>query len=211
MSKKDLLEKKAYIFDVDGTLYCQRQMRIKMFVRLMCYYVSHLKSIKELIAIYYFRKLREKEKYRSFSIDKLSEIVADCLSISVDTVSSAIQKWMFEVPLEIIHECSYLEVVSFAKSLYKAGKKIIIYSDYPAKAKISVLEMPYDYIFISGEEGLQELKPSMFAMKHILHSTKLSPDEILYIGDRDKKDGASAELVDIAYCDIQHLRKIIMD
>lgn len=209
MSNKDIYEKKAVIFDVDGTLYNQSHMRIYMFIRLVSFYSLHLKSIKELIAIYYFRKLREEEKYRASGIEKITEIVAERLHIKTDIVASAIKKWMFEIPLDVINKCSYSDVISCARKFRDAEKKIIIYSDYPAEEKLSALEIPYDYIFVSGEGYLQELKPSIHAMKHILHSTELSPNEIIYIGDRDEKDGTSAKLVGIQYCDIHHFRRLI--
>lgn len=209
MDYKDVLNKKGFIFDVDGTLYDQRSMRIKMLFRLIFFYIFHLRAVKELLAVYLFRKCREKEKYRTYSMEDLYSVVADRLNMKAEAVSFSIQKWMFGVPLEIIGESSYGEVIAFAKEMHQMGKKVIIYSDYPALEKLSALEMPYDHVFVSGKENLSELKPSRIAMEYILHDTGFSADDLMYIGDRNEKDGVSAKMVNISYCDIQNFRKIL--
>ena len=202
-------QKEAFIFDVDGTLYSQTHMRTQMFFRLIFYYVFHLCSFKELLAIYIFRRLREDERFRAFSIEDLFGIVAERLNMSEKAVAASIQRWMFTIPLEIIANCSFKDVIEFAKKMHQTGKNIIIYSDYPAKEKISALDMPCDFMFISGEENLPELKPSIVAMNYIINQTGFSPDKLVYIGDRDRKDGESARALEISYCDIRQFRKLI--
>lgn len=203
----DIANKKGFIFDVDGTLYNQKQMRVRMLFTLLGYFLFHPRQLKELMAIYHFRKHRENEKYRAMSMDGLFQVVADQLRIDKQTVAAAIQKWMFDVPLEIIQKCAYDEVIAFANRMHHEGKRIIIYSDYPAAEKLQKLNMPGDEIFVSGDEHLPELKPSLSAMQHILQTAQIPAEELVFIGDRDEKDGASARLAGMPYCDVQQLRK----
>ena len=51
---------RAIIFDVDGTLYDQRKLRIRMFIELCAYYVLHPYQMKELRILSCFRREREK-------------------------------------------------------------------------------------------------------------------------------------------------------
>lgn len=59
MNKK-INEYKALVFDLDGTLYYQRQLRLKMAWMLGSYYLCHFWRIKELLIIKKFREVREK-------------------------------------------------------------------------------------------------------------------------------------------------------
>ena len=47
------------IFDMDGTLYYQRGMQIRMAFRLMSHALSSKGGIKDILAISKYRKLRE--------------------------------------------------------------------------------------------------------------------------------------------------------
>ena len=58
---------KGIIFDVDGTLYHQKPVRIMMALNMMLYYLIHFWKIKELFIILKFRRIREKntkQKYK---------------------------------------------------------------------------------------------------------------------------------------------------
>ena len=205
----EITEKKGFIFDVDGTLYNQSQMRLKMLLTLLFYYLLHIRNLKELLAVYYFRKYRESEENRAVDMNGLYGLVGERLHISAQTVEATIQKWMFEVPLKIIQDCAYNEVIAFAHKMHSEGKTIIIYSDYPAEEKLIRLDMPSDHIFVSGSKHLPEVKPCATAMHHILEVTQLPSEDLVFIGDRAEKDGASAKLVNMAYCDIHSLRSYL--
>ena len=49
----------GFIFDVDGTLYPQKTVRLRMFFRLIRALLTGSLSIRELYAIYYFRKIKD--------------------------------------------------------------------------------------------------------------------------------------------------------
>ena len=63
------------------------------------------------------------------------------------------------------------------------------------------LNVAYDRVFVSEEIGL--MKPSMKAMEWIVGNLDCPKDEVLYIGDRDDIDGASARSVGIDYVNIR--------
>lgn len=192
----------AFILDVDGTLYSQRNVRMAMLWKLIRFYAIRPLKFKELIALYYFRKLREKLAYKNKTLDELYEVVGKKLNLSCNDVAKTINKWMFEEPLDFLKKYSYNNVVDFVNYQHRKGKKIIIYSDYPAAEKLLSIGIDYDMLFVSGQKDLIEQKPSLVAMKKILADTNLSAEKIIYVGDRDDKDRISAEMVNLRYFDI---------
>jgi len=188
-----------YIFDVDGTLYSQKSMRIRMGLSLIGYYLFHPTRIKELLMIQTFRKLREKEEYKAYSVEDLAALISP-------NAFSVIDKWMFTKPLKVIVKCAYTEVLDFINSR-PDDVKIVIYSDYPAAEKINALGLKVDYIFTSEDPEIKELKPDKQAMEHILNTVNTQVEKYIYVGDRDCKDGASARTVGMRYIDIIDFRK----
>ncbi len=49
----------AVIFDIDGTLYDQRMLRLLMFLDLLKYYLVRPSELKDVIILRYFRLLGE--------------------------------------------------------------------------------------------------------------------------------------------------------
>ena len=60
--RKSLKDYDAVIFDVDGTLYFQRPMRLKMAWKLGTFYLLHPWRFRELLAVKTFREIRENWK-----------------------------------------------------------------------------------------------------------------------------------------------------
>lgn len=202
---QDIKNKKAYIVDVDGTLYSQIKMRIYMSVKLICYYALHVYRYKELICLYRFRQMRESAAYNKASIEQLCRILSARVEMSAEEIRGIIDQWLFKVPLKIINKCRYDGIIDFLNDAYFEGRKVFIYSDYPAEDKLKVLRMDYDCLYYPEKVKIYELKPSKTMMGHIAESIGMPVDEILFIGNRDEKDKRSAELIGIDYCDVKEI------
>lgn len=64
MKKDKITRYKAVIFDLDGTLYYQKPFRVRMLCFLAGYIVRHPSSLKDMLIIKKYRKVREDwEKY----------------------------------------------------------------------------------------------------------------------------------------------------
>ena len=74
---------RAVIFDVDGTLYHQRPVRIRMACRLAGFFLLHPLRIRELLGIRHFRKLRETERYRKASVEEQIRAAAEKAGIRI--------------------------------------------------------------------------------------------------------------------------------
>ena len=199
----------GYIFDVDGTLYPQKKVRVNMALRLTKYYLIRPFKWKEVAAIYYFRKLRENEKYKSQPMEYLYKNISLRLGVPEKAIFETIHRWMFTEPLDLLKKYRYTEITDFIIKKYNEGTKIIIYSDYPALDKLKAMGIKYNSVYTSCDESIQEQKPSERAMKKILQDIKIPPEKIIYIGDRDEKDKKSAEIIGIKYYDIDEFRNII--
>lgn len=203
----DRNKQSTYIFDVDGTLYSQTRMRLGMLGRLLLFYGLRPHRLREFCALYLFRKLREKSEWKRASFDALYRELGKRLSLPPERIERCVSRWMFEAPLELLPKCAYRDVVSFANAEHRAGKRIIVYSDYPAEEKLAALGMERDAVYAFGENGVEELKPSPAAMRRILSESGCAPEEILYVGDRDDRDRPSAEAVGIPYRDVRRFRR----
>ena len=200
---------KGFIFDLDGTLYSQKKMRAIMLSHLVFYYGCRPHRIRELYALYCFRKMREKSEYKFARFEDLYNAIEKKAYLPTKKIEESIRNWLFQVPLLVINACAYKSVITFANQQFDEGKKIFIYSDYPAEDKLDAIGMKHDVVFAFGEDGIDEQKPSLRIMETILSKSGLKPNQLLYIGDRDDKDRVSADLVHIQYCDIRIFKKLV--
>lgn len=141
--------------------------------------------------------------------DELYRIMEKKTGLSSAVIADVIQRWMFDEPLDLIRKTAYTDLLSFIDQQWEDGKKIIIYSDYPASDKLKSLELHFDYLFAFSENGINEQKPSLDAMNRIINAVGIAGDRLIYVGDRDDKDKKSAEMMQIQYYDIADFLKVI--
>ncbi len=198
---------RAVIFDVDGTLYRQRPVRIRMACRLAGYFLFHPLKIRELKGIWHFRKLRETERYRKASLEEQIRAAAKKAGIGdPERLRAAIQRWMFREPLSAVAAFADGKALALMRQAQSEGKRILIYSDYAPEEKLAALDVRADAVYYPGRDGIDELKPSKKCMRRILEAQGLSPAETVYVGDRDERDGAAAASVGVRYVPVQGLR-----
>ena len=199
----DWTQIQAVIFDVDGTLYRQQPVRIGMAFRLAGYFLLHPLQIKELLGIYHFRKLRESPRFQASSLDAQIREAAKLAGLqNTDRLKEAIQRWMFREPLSLIQKHGNPSVLALLKRLQTEGKRILIYSDYAPEEKLAALEIHPDAVYYPGCRGIEELKPSGKSVRWILKDQGLSVEKTVYLGDRDEKDGKSAQAVGMRFIHI---------
>jgi FMN phosphatase YigB (HAD superfamily) len=186
---------KGIICDLDGTLYHQKPLRRKMFWALAKHYFFRVGKWKQLYSLYLFRKIREDKAFAQTSYEQQLLYVSKKVNLDKGELHDVIQYWMFQYPMDLIQQYANTHLLQILIGEQRKGKKIIVYSDYPVENKLQRLGMTADYIFYPGKNGINVLKPSMSAMKCILENVHMDVTELIYIGDRQEKDGASARLV----------------
>ena len=207
--RKSLIDYKVWIFDLDGTLYYQLPVRIEMALRLILYYMFRPFKICELLMLRQYRKLREKptnaDNFHQLQIAEMSSRY----KMSTDEVSKIIDYWLIKRPLPVIRRWQREKVLSTIKFYQSQGIKIIVYSDYPVADKLQALNLQADYKFYSNDNLIKCMKPNPQGLLNIIKHLKLNLQDILYVGDRDDKDGKCAKQVGVDYLDINEFERLI--
>lgn len=198
------MKTKALILDLDGTLYYQIGVQFTMGIWMILYYTIHFWRFKELLAIMYYRKIREKNIKEI--VDIQYEIVAKKYKKPIENIKDIINEWMFIKPLKVIKKFKDKKLAQIVDN-YKDKIKIIIYSDYPTKDKLKAIDIYYDKAYDSTNKLIKVLKPDVKGINYILKDNQLKPEEILFIGDRDSKDGECARRINASYIILPKFRR----
>lgn len=191
----------VFIFDLDGTLYDQRIVRRKIMISLVSQMIRLRISPRILSIIRTFRHIREEKK--AFSSPDLEELqyewCAKKQKIAPQTVREVIRVWMLQFPLKILPTAIYPGVSDFFLTLGKRYKKIVVYSDYPVEEKLKALGLISDRNYYSLSTRIGQLKPGRKALDLIGSDFGCPAERIIYIGDREDTDGASAHMAGITF------------
>lgn len=208
MQKKSLLDYKAVIFDLDGTLYYQKTFRKRMFIYLLKHMLTHPSGVKDILLIKKYREYRENwEKYEntgSYSEGanlnrRQYEAVAKAKKVSPERVEKAVSFFMLEAPLKFLPEYRDEILFELINKLHREDVKVVVYSDYPVKDKLNALGIKADEVFTSADENIGCMKPDPRGIRSILEMLGLNADEAIMIGDRYEKDGLAAEKNQVDY------------
>lgn len=209
--RKGFSEYDVYVFDLDGTLYFQKKLRLIMASRLAGYYLCHIWKLKELLIVKKFREVREKwddiqaedtklKEITSATIDDAQyEYVAKKMGSSAATVKSVIKKWIYDNPLDAVAASKDIQLAAVIDNLKKLGKKVAVFSDYPTEDKLKALGITVDGQYCSAGENIGELKPSPRGLELIMNDFGFEPSQVLMIGDRLEKDGECAVNAGVDY------------
>src|SRR5262249_45831739 len=146
------------VFDVDGTLYRQGPLRLKMSRDIFIYAILN-RDFNVVSVLAKYRNIRERlahEQVVDFDhvlIDETAKVTGN----SPDTVRAIVSEWIERRPLSYVPSCVYPGVSDLFAGLRGKGKSIGILSDYPAKEKLAVLGLTADHVVAAGDVG--RLKP----------------------------------------------------
>lgn len=198
---KGVSEYAVYVVDMDGTLYFKRPMQIKMALRLMWYYGLRLYKLKELLLLSDYRKLRDLEELSDW--EDLEDIITVRLcekyGYSPERTRRIVNEWILRRPLDTLYGCRDRRLTEFLWDAREQGKKVFIYSDYPAVDKCSALGIHPNGIYWPDGKNIQVLKPAPQGLAYLMKENSIQKEEVLFIGDRLEKDGACAEACGIEY------------
>lgn len=178
-------------FDVDGTLYAQRPLRLRVAARLMLHVL--FRADRRTLGV-----LREYRDHREVLGDAETEdfdavLVAEVArrrGVKSDQVRSIVAEWMEKRPLALLPPCRYPAVDRLFDRIRSSGRVIGILSDYPALEKLAALSLDADHIVSAGEVGV--LKPHPRGLERLMEMAGARPEETVLIGDRAERDGEAA-------------------
>src|SRR3989338_5350728 len=134
---------KGILFDVDGTLYHQYLLRILVaLIFLAILPVRPRRTLRDIRIINKYRKVQEmmrSQNREGITIDSQVEEVSHQLGIPLPQIKSVVEFWMEKIPLYFLRLCSRKKFLRMIKRWYEWGVPMDVYSDYPARAKLSRL------------------------------------------------------------------------
>lgn len=189
----DARDIKLVVFDVDGTLYSQSALRLRMLPELLVLAFS-IQGRAQLKIIATYRRLRE--AYAGRELEgfgaALIEDTATAAACKPEAARETIEEWIYRRPLRHLKACVLAEVPELFTSLKTAGKIIGIFSDYAAEAKLDAMGLTADVIASADDANVALLKPNPKGLQSLMQKTGAQPNETLLIGDRDERDGEAA-------------------
>lgn len=192
---------KAYIFDLDGTLYDNRKMGFNL-VRRDLLHITYIKG--ERVARSKLRGIEFPSKedfYKRFFAE-----AAAVAGVSVEKYSSWYTNKYKHVLTRTLKNSykGHSEALDVFKKLRESGAKVSVYSDYcGVEARMTALQLPpesVDFAFDAEEFGA--LKPAASPFLKIAGKMGQSPENILVIGDRTVTDGKGAKLAGMDFVHI---------
>lgn len=184
------------VFDMDGTLYRQRQLRFRMARDILLH--ALLKRDANVIAVLAkYRRIRERlgdEQAVDFERALIAQ-TAEATASSPDRIRTIVSEWIERRRLKYLAACRYPGVPQLFAGLRRSGRSIGILSDYPAQAKLEALGLTADHIVSAGDDGIGLLKPHPKGLAFLIAAAGVTPQETLVIGDRADRDGLVARRV----------------
>lgn len=192
-----LTDYKFWIFDLDGTLYWQLPVRLEMATKLLMYYGTHPWRLKELFLIRDYRRAREQ-----FFLSDEENFARLKARYNIEP-STVINDWMIERALASVRRWRRRKVLSAIEEHRRSGGVVIVYSDYPVAKKLRAMGLTVDGEYWSGDPLVDCLKPDPRGLNNIIERLQLDRSQILYVGDRDDRDGECARRSGVTYLDIK--------
>jgi HAD superfamily hydrolase (TIGR01549 family) len=180
------------VFDVDGTLYKQRSLRLRMGRDMLIHAVAK-RELNAIGVISAYRRIRERladEEAVDFEPVLIAE-TAKATSMSPERVHAIVSEWIDTRPLRYLRSCVFSGVPELFAGLQRAGKKIGIFSDYPATAKLAAMGLAAHHVVTAGDVGV--LKPQARGLQSLMAAASATARETLFIGDRTDRDGVAGQ------------------
>ncbi len=194
--RKDINDYSLYVFDLDGTLYDQPRLRMIMAKRLLAYYICHPFSARDLILLSHFRKVKDHWKDSSSEEDIIRKTAED-KNTTADRVGRIVKKWIYDDPLSALAKTRDDKLIGWITKLRGAGRKVVVWSDYPTSDKLKALGVTADAEYSPEDKRISALKPSPEGLNIIMKDMDIACEDVLMIGDRQEKDGEAAAAANV--------------
>jgi putative hydrolase of the HAD superfamily len=181
------------VFDVDGTLYRQRPLRLRMARDILLHTLLN-RDLNVIAVLASYRRIRERlgdEQGIDFERALVAQ-TATATANSPDRVRSIVSEWIERRPLRYLAACRYPNLSQLFSGLRRSGKSIGILSDYPAESKLEALGLTANYVVSAGDENIGLLKPHPRGLESLIAAAGVKPQETVVIGDRVDRDGLVA-------------------
>ncbi|HYX38359.1 MAG TPA: HAD-IA family hydrolase [Oligoflexus sp.] len=195
---KDWKQFKGVIFDLDGTLYEYRWLKLQL-IRHNLRFLSFLMKLE---------KGRDAVRWASFPDQ--NSLVAESSRVSSPRNPQAFQQWyentFYPSFIGLLRpHMKRPEAGSLLRTLKGHGMKLAVCSDYGFVGErldaLSLDRRIFDVLISAEENG--HLKPQIFTYLKILNELDLDANQVLIVGDRMDTDGIAAKELGAAFYTVQ--------
>jgi FMN phosphatase YigB (HAD superfamily) len=184
---------RAWLVDLDGTLYRPLPVKLAMGAELLLLGPRHIPTLRK------FRKEHERIRAEGTEVGEPYRVqverAAAALGEEPSRVAELAEEWMQARPGKWLRRFRRSELLEEIRGFRANGGKTALVSDYPARKKLSALGVAdlFDAIVASGEPGGPgALKPDPRGYLLAAEQVGIPAAECLVIGDRDDADGEAA-------------------
>ena len=186
---------RAFLFDLDGTLYDQPQLRRRMAVELFRWILANPFRLRQVKILSAFRKLREERRSEQKCALEAAQYrwTAEHLGVDEAMVRRVVGEWIFSRPLKHLDACRPAGLKELFSRLREREIKIGVFSDYPVTEKLTTLGLRADVCACATDAAIDCFKPDPTGLKALCAMLKVEPAECVHIGDRKEIDELCAE------------------
>jgi HAD superfamily hydrolase (TIGR01549 family) len=192
---------RGVLFDVDGTLYHQGRLRACMALELAAAPLT-LRSVGAAAGVARilraYRVKHEELRTRAPRDTSLADLqitdTAAGLAVSEAEVRRVVTEWMVRRPLKYLRWCRRTDLLQVLQDLRRLGVTLGVLSDYPALEKLAALGITdcFQPVLCTTDPDINALKPDPRGFWRACQLWNLSPEEVLYVGDRPDVDARGA-------------------
>ena len=190
---------RGVLFDVDGTLYDQRRLRLLMALEWGRFALRHGRVALEVgRSIMAFRRAREELRALGQPAARLEDLqyaqAAGRAGIDQARLRAVVDEWIFNRPLRHLRRCRQPGVDELFRFLRDRGLALGVVSDYPGGPKLVQLGLA-EYVSLTvcaTDEEVNAFKPHPHGLAYACRTWGLRPEEVLYVGDRSEVDAVGA-------------------
>lgn len=181
------------VFDVDGTLYDQRPVRLAMARALALNTATRLDLLTPRIIDSYrhAKEVLADAETEDFEPKLLAEVAARH-RVTPARVAAVVADWIETRPLPHLRSARIAGADTLFAQLRQSGRTIGVLSDYPADAKLAALGLAADIVVAAGDAEVGVMKPHPRGLEQVIARAGVAPDATLMIGDRPERDGEAA-------------------
>lgn len=181
------------VFDLDGTLYEQRPVRLAMAAGLLGH-VARTGRFGDARVLAQFRRLRERlgdEALEAFEPELYARAAA-ATGRDRPALQALAEDWLERRPLRHLRSARVPGAAELFAALRRSGRRIGVWSDHPVVDKLAALSLAADHAVAANDRDIGCLKPLPLGLETIMERAGVAPAATLMIGDRPERDGEAA-------------------